>query len=84
MSVIREVVSSYRGASRSVIEKLSVWEIGSISPKICVEPVLLGATFGAEVLEWPPVCRRRDIHGIIMKEHAQTFPRLAGVPFLGR
>ena len=45
LSIIRAVVSSYRGASRSDVTKLSDWEFGAYLPIFCVETVSLGATF---------------------------------------
>ena len=47
LSIIRAVVSSYRGASWSDVTKLSDWEFGAYLPIFCVEAVSPGATFVA-------------------------------------
>lgn len=56
--IICAVVSSYRGASRSDVTKLSDWEVGAYLPIFCVEAASLGATFVAYVLECSPAWRR--------------------------
>ena len=82
--IICAVVSSYRGASRSDVTKLSDWEVGAYLPIFCVEAASLGAS---GVSLWSVHLRDdvRDSRGFIMGEqHVQAFPRLAGVPRFGK